>query len=223
MAWILFQVDILRLILQAKPIPLTALAILILASIFSWAIIFAKWRVLKEARESNLRFLRAFRKAPNMGAVALAVEQYRPAPLASVFEFGYEEVSRQVKARGLLVNKLAAERMLQLGINTELSRLEKHLNWLATIAAVSPFVGLFGTVWGIIDAFQGLGMAGSVSLRAVAPGIAEALVATAMGLGAAIPAAVFYNIFGSSLRDISAHMEDFALEFMNMAEREFGE
>jgi biopolymer transport protein TolQ len=95
------------------------------------------------------------------------------------------------------------------------------MNWLATTASVTPFIGLFGTVWGIIDAFQGLAMAGSASLRAVAPGIAEALVTTAMGLAAAIPAAIFYNYFGHVIREMGARMEDFALEFMNVADRSF--
>lgn len=97
------------------------------------------------------------------------------------------------------------------------------MNWLATTASVSPFIGLFGTVLGIIDAFHALGQAGSTSLRAVAPGISEALVATAAGLAAAIPAAIFYNHFGHVIREFAARMEDFALEFLNVAERQFEE
>ena len=96
------------------------------------------------------------------------------------------------------------------------------MNWLAIVASVSPFIGLFGTVWGIMDAFMGLGNAGNASLRAVAPGIAEALVTTALGLVAAIPAAIFYNLFGSSVREMGTRMEDFAIEFQNLAERDFG-
>jgi len=97
-----------------------------------------------------------------------------------------------------------------------------NMTWLATVATVSPFIGLFGTVWGIIDAFEGLGTAGSASLRAVAPGISEALVTTAIGLAAAIPAAIFYNIYGSRIKEIGSRMEDFAIEFQNFAERDFG-
>jgi len=108
-----------------------------------------------------------------------------------------------------------------LGINAELGRMEKNLNWLATTASVCPFIGLFGTVWGIINAFQGLAVAGSASLRFVAPGISEALVATALGLGAAIPAAVAFNHFGAQLQQIGSRLDDFALEFMNLAERTF--
>ncbi len=138
-----------------------------------------------------------------------------------MFDFGYEEVERQVKSRGTLSNKLALERTLQLGISEELAKLERNMNWLATTATVSPFIGLFGTVLGIIDSFQALGLAGSASLRAVAPGISEALVATAMGLAAAIPAAIFYNHFGHVIREIGARMDDFSLEFLNLAERNF--
>ena len=106
-------------------------------------------------------------------------------------------------------------------MNEELSRLEQNMNWLATTATVSPFIGLLGTVWGIINAFQGLAQAGSASLRAVAPGISEALVTTAIGLIAAIPAAIFYNYFGNSIKEIGAKMEDFSLEFLNTTEQKF--
>jgi len=142
--------------------------------------------------------------------------------LVAVFDFGYGEIERQIKQRGALVNKDAIERSLQLGISEEVTKLELNMNWLATVASVSPFIGLFGTVWGIIDAFAGLGNAGSASLRAVAPGISEALVTTAIGLAAAIPAAIFYNVFGTRIREMGTRMEDFAIEFQNLAERDFG-
>jgi len=215
------QVSVWTLIRHAQPLPLAVLCILLVFSIFSWAIIFQKWALFRKVRMANARFLRAFRKANGLEQVAVASEQFRPCPLAAVFDFGYEEVARQVKARGTIGNKLALERALQLGISEEVTRLERNMNWLATTASVTPFIGLFGTVWGIIDAFQGLGMAGSASLRAVAPGISEALVATAMGLAAAIPAAIFYNYFGHVIRELGARMEDFALEFMNVSDRSF--
>jgi biopolymer transport protein TolQ len=155
-------------------------------------------------------------------AVALASEQYAAAPLVAVFDFGYGEVERQIKQRGALVNKLAVERSLQLGISEEITKLEQNMNWLATVASVSPFIGLFGTVWGIIDAFNGLANAGSTSLRAVGPGISEALFTTAIGLAAAIPAAIFYNLYGTRIKEMGTRMEDFAIEFQNLAERDFG-
>jgi len=210
------------ILLNLRPVPLAVIGILILFSLLSWTIVFSKGSAFSKARRDNRSFLRAFRKAPSLEAVALASEQYTSAPLVAVFDFGYGEVERQIKQRGALVNKPAIERSLQLGISEEVTKLEINMSWLATVASVSPFIGLFGTVWGIIDAFQGLGNAGSASLRAVAPGISEALVTTAIGLAAAIPAAIFYNIFGTRIKEIGTRMEDFAIEFQNLAERDFG-
>ena len=220
---LLLQISMTEAILSAGPVSWMVLAILLGLSILSWTIIFSKWTRFRDARRANVQFLRAFRKATSMDAMAVASEQFRVSPLVTVFDFGYGEIDRQVRARGTLTNKLALERSLQLGISEEVSRLERSMNWLATTATVSPFIGLLGTVWGIITAFGGLAQAGSASLRAVAPGISEALIATAMGLAAAIPAAVFYNYFGTSIREFGTRMEDFSLEFLNMAERSFGD
>lgn len=205
-----------------KPVPLAVIALLLLFSLLSWTIVFSKGSVFSRARRENRAFIRAFRKANNLQAVALASEQYSAAPLVAVFDFGYGEVERQIKQRGALVNKSAIERSLQLGISEEITKLEQNMNWLATVASVSPFIGLFGTVWGIIDAFQGLANAGSTTLRAVGPGISEALFTTAIGLAAAIPAAIFYNIYGTRIKEMGTRMEDFAIEFQNLAERDFG-
>ncbi|HVN06585.1 MAG TPA: MotA/TolQ/ExbB proton channel family protein [Bryobacteraceae bacterium] len=219
----LLQIDIWDMIGRGGPLTLGVLAVLLIFSVFSWAIIFSKWSSLSSARSADRRFLRAFRKATGLDAVMVAAEQFKPAPLVSVFEFGYEEVHRQVKARGSVTNKIALERSLQLGTSEELAKMERNMSWLATTASVSPFIGLFGTVLGIIRAFESLGMQGSSSLRAVGPGIADALIATAVGLAAAIPAAIFYNHFGHVIREVGARMDDFSLEFLNMAERSFGE
>lgn len=198
---------------------MAVLALLIIASCFSWGVIFAKWNRLRHARNQNGMFLRAFRKANGFEAITAACEQFPLAPLVTVYDYGYAEVDRQLRARKRLSNPSAVERSLQIGAGEELARLDKNMNWLATTAAITPFVGLFGTVWGIIDAFQALTGAGAASLRAVGPGIAEALIATAMGLFAAIPAAIFYNYFGHMIREISGRMDDFGLEFMNLIER----
>jgi biopolymer transport protein TolQ len=210
------------IIQNLRPVPLAVIVLLILFSLFSWTIVFSKSGVFGRANRENRNFLRAFRKADNLQSVALASEQFATAPLVAVFDFGYGEVERQVRQRGSLVNKPAIERSLQLGISEEVTKLEMNMSWLATVASVSPFIGLFGTVWGIIDAFQALGNAGATSLRAVAPGISEALITTAIGLAAAIPAAIFYNVFGSRIKEIGTRMEDFAIEFQNLAERDFG-
>jgi len=181
------------------------------------------WGTLRGARRANARFLRAFRKANGLEAAVAASENFRPCPLVGVFDFGYEEVERQVKARGRVISRTAVERALQLGVSEELTRLESRMPWLATTASVTPFIGLFGTVWGIIRAFNDLGQQGSTSLRTVAPGISGALIATAFGLFAAIPAAIFYNVFSHSIRQIGARMDDFSLEFLNLAERSLGD
>ena len=217
---LLLQVNMWELVKTSQPVPVTVMALLLMLSVLSWTIIFSKYSTFRRAQSANRQFLRAFRKANGMEQVALASEQFRASPLVAVFDFGYEEVARQRKVRGKLTSPIALERTLQLGISEEVAKLERNMSWLATAATVSPFIGLFGTVWGIIDAFQALGLAGATSMRAVAPGIAHALVATALGLAAAIPAAVFYNHFGHILKELGARMEDFSLEFLNLAERD---
>ena len=217
----LLQVNYLEMLQRTGPLGMVVLTVLFGFSIFSLTVIFAKWSAFRGARKANQRFLRAFRKANGLEAVMVASEQYRPSPLVSVFDFGYEEVERQVKARGKVTNRTAVERSLQLGVSEELAKLERNMQWLATTASVSPFIGLFGTVLGIIRAFLDLSQQGSTSLRTVGPGIADALIATAVGLLAAIPAAIFYNIFGHSIREIGARLDDFSLEFLNMTERYF--
>jgi biopolymer transport protein TolQ len=218
---IFLQLSIWDLIRASGPLPKAIMGLLLLFSLLSWAVIFSKWNVFRQARIANRQFLRAFRKAAGLEAISIASEQFRSSPLVAVFDFGYSEVDRQLKARGAVTNKLALERTLQLGMSEEVTKLERNMSLLATTATVSPFIGLFGTVWGIIDAFQGLAMAGAASLRAVAPGISEALLTTALGLAAAIPASIFYNLFGGAIKEFGARMEDFSLEFMNLAERNF--
>jgi biopolymer transport protein TolQ len=215
------EVNFWELVKTSGPVTLAVLGTLVIASLSSWTIIFSKWSAFRRARNANLRFLRAFRKSTRLDAVAAATEQFRAAPLVVVFDFGYSEVLRQYNAH--VQNKLALERTLQIGMSEETSRLEQSMNWLATIATVSPFIGLFGTVFGIIDAFQQLALEGSASMRTVAPGIASALITTGVGLFAAIPAAVFYNYFGNAVKEMGARMEDFSLEFLNMTERNFEE
>ena len=218
---LLLQLNIVEMVSRSTPLGFGVLGVLVCFSLFSWAIIFAKWNSFRTAREANTRFLRAFRKANGMESIVAVSEQFRPSPLVAVFDFGYEEIHRQVTQRGTVRNKISLERTLQLGISEELTKLDRNLNWLATTASVAPFIGLFGTVVGIMRSFHDLGQQGSASLRAVAPGISEALLATAVGLFAAIPAAVFYNYFGHVIKEIGARMDDFTLEFMNMAERSF--
>ena len=195
------------------------LLVLLAFSLVSWSIILTKWSLLRRARAQSGRFIRAFRKAQRLQDIAAVADQFKPSPLVGVFEGGYEEFKRQTGATGVLRNLTGVQRGMQIGASEEISRLERNVPWLAITAAVTPFIGLFGTVWGIIDAFHGLGTAGAATLRAVAPGISEALITTAMGLFAAIPAYIFYNKFGSDIKEFASRMEDFQLEFLNLTER----
>ncbi len=222
-ALLLLQLNIKDLVSRSGPLTFIILGILVGFSVYSWTIILSKWATFRHARTADRRFLRAFRKANGLEAVMVASEQFRPAPLVAVFDFGYEEVARQVKARGTINNKIALERTLQLGVSEELAKLERNMSWLATTASTTPFIGLLGTVLGIIRAFEDLGSMGSTSLKTVGPGISEALITTAVGLVAAIPAAIFFNIFGHAIKEMGAKMDDFSLEFMNLAERSFGD
>ena len=215
------QVNFWELVKTTDPVAMTVLGLLAAFSLISWTLILSKMGTFRRAKNANLRFLRAFRKATRLDAVAAATEQFRGAPLATVFDFGYSEVARQITAKSRITNMVALERTLQLGMSEEVTRLERNMNWLATTATVTPFIGLFGTVIGIIEAFQMLGQSGTTSMRAVGPGIANALIATAMGLAAAIPAAIAYNYFGHRIKEMGARMEDFSLEFLNLTERNF--
>jgi hypothetical protein len=137
----LAQIKFWDLVFQAKPIPLAVMGALALLSILSWAIVFSKWSSFRSAVDANRSFARAFRKADAIQSVALAAEQFRKSPVVGVFDFGYEEVARQVKTRGGLTNRVAVERALQVGVSEEVSRLERNMSWLATVAAISPRLG----------------------------------------------------------------------------------
>ncbi|MCI0355488.1 MAG: protein TolQ [Acidobacteria bacterium] len=212
--------EIANLIAQSGPVAKAVLAILLLFSVFSWAIMISKWGLFRKARVQSARFLKAFRKAQRLQDIASVASQFQPSPLVAVFEAGFEEYRRQVgNPSGGVKNIVAIQRATQIAASEELTRLERRLPWLATTGAVAPFIGLFGTVWGIIDAFHSLGTSGAATLRAVAPGISEALIATAAGLFAAIPAVVAYNQLTHSIREFGARMDDFALELLNVVER----
>lgn len=210
--------EIVDLVAETGPVAKTVLLLLLAFSVLSWAIILSKWSLLRRARVQSGRFVRAFRKAQRLQDIAAVADQFRPSPLVGVFENGYEEFKRQVgNPNG--INPVAVQRAMQIANSEELTRFERNVPWLAITGAVTPFVGLFGTVWGIIDAFHGLGTAGAATLRAVAPGISEALITTAAGLAAAIPAVIAYNLIGSSIREFAARGDDFALEMLNAVER----
>src|SRR6202158_5742223 len=210
--------EILDLFLSTGAVAKFVLLTLLAFSLISWAIILTKWSLLRRARVQSGRFLRAFRKAQRLQDVASIADQFRPSPLVGVFEGAVDEYKRQMGTTGGIHNVLSIQRAMQIASSESITRLERNLPWLAITGAVTPFVGLFGTVWGIIDAFHGLGTAGAATLRAVAPGISEALITTAAGLAAAIPAVIAYNLIGASIREFAARSDDFALEVLNAVE-----
>jgi biopolymer transport protein TolQ len=209
--------EILTLIGNSGLVAKAVLLLLLAFSIFSWAIIASKWSLLKRANAQSGRFLRAFRKANRVQDIANVADQFKPSPLVAVFEGGFDELQRQ---GGTARNLPSIQRAMHIASSEELTRLENRLPWLATTGSVTPFVGLFGTVWGIIDAFHALGTAGAATLRFVAPGISEALITTAAGLAAAIPGVIAYNHFTQTMREFAARMDDFSMEFLNAVERE---
>jgi biopolymer transport protein TolQ len=209
--------EIVNLVEQTGLVAKVVLIILFIFSILSWSVILSKWSTLKRAKSQSGRFLRMFRKAQRLQDVAALSDQFKPSPLVPVFENAYDEFRRQGDG-----NITAVQRAAQIASSEELTRLERRLPLLATTGAVTPFIGLFGTVWGIIDAFQGLGDAGAATLRAVAPGISEALITTAAGLFTAIPAVIAYNHYIHSLKEFAARMDDFSLELLNLIERTTG-
>jgi len=214
------QGSITDLVVQTGLAGRIVLLVLLGFSVLSWAIIYVKWRRFRQLRAQSEKFLRAFRKARRLSEFNVLIENFPPHPLKALFEAGYQEVCAQVgNPGGPVRNPAAVTRALQIASSQQLSDLEQNLNWLATTGAVTPFIGLFGTVWGIMDAFIGLGSAGAARLRAVCPGIAEALIATAAGLFVAVPAVIAYNQFLSKVRELGVRMDSFSLEFLNAAER----
>jgi biopolymer transport protein TolQ len=225
------SVDIVSLILQADPVVQGVMAILLLFSAASWGIVLYKYRHLARASRQNVAFIGVFRKSSRFSEVQASCASLPASPLVGLFQSGYAELTAQMRApadrpgeaasRPTLRSMEGVDRALLRASTTEIARLENRVSFLATTASISPYIGLFGTVWGIMSSFQAIAGAGSTSLSVVAPGIAEALVATAMGLFAAIPAVYFYNDLTSRVKALANEMEDFSLEFLTIAERNF--
>jgi biopolymer transport protein TolQ len=203
---------------NSGPVAFTVLVILLLSSIFSWAIMLSKWRTFGAADKQSRRFVKVFRKSGRLSEVAAVADQFRPSPLVTVFHEITDEYQRQSGGRGTPRNPAALERASQTASSEALTVMERRMTWLATIAQSATFIGLFGTVMGIVDAFHGLGTAGAATLRAVAPGISEALITTAAGLAVAIPALVGYNQLTARLREFGARADDFGRELLNAIE-----
>jgi len=219
------------LIAQSGPIAQLVLLVLLFFSIFSWTIVFSKVSSYRKVGRQSLEFHDLFRRSASLSEIHRSCEQYPLSPLAGIFKRGYRELEHWIQAKeesehsgpsGQTFKGLPGlERALYKAATAEMMTLEHSLNWLATTGSVTPFIGLFGTVIGIINAFQGLGEGGTTTIQAVAPGISEALVATAAGLFAAIPAVIAYNHFLHRLKVFGAEMDDFTVELLNLIERSF--
>jgi biopolymer transport protein TolQ len=220
------KIDFIDLIIHASPVVIAVLLVLLFFSIFSWAIIFFKRKTLKTASSHSQKFLDVFKKSRNLAEVNIAAKKFKSSPHATLFRAGYKDLAFHSKANEnpkiTSANLESINRTLIKASNKEVSRLEKMMNFLATTGSATPFIGLFGTVWGIMDAFIKIGATKTAGLETVAPGIAEALIATALGLFAAIPAVIAYNYFLNRIKDQVTEMEDFAIEFLSITERLYG-
>ena len=228
-----FHGSLLDMVLGAGFIVQFILLMLLFFSIVSWAIIFMKYLMLRKVRKENINFLEIYMKSNKLSEIFTASKKFANSTVAEVFRTGYSEqvnVSKFMKELPANVEGAAplalelkgidnVERALNRTCNAEVSKLESALGFLATTGSVCPFIGLFGTVWGIMDTFRGIGAKGSATLAVVAPGISEALVATAAGLAAAIPAVVFYNYFQNNIKNIAMEMDRYSSELLNILER----
>ena len=218
--------NVFRLIIGASIVVQLVLVILLLFSIFSWAIILFKRNSLKAAARQSKRFLIVFRRSKNLLEVNEAAKKFKASPLASLFQAGFKDLAYHTKSNpkpSISPSNLESiNRALIKAANREVTRMERMMNFLATTGSVTPFIGLFGTVWGIMNAFRELSIEEMNTLQAVAPGIAEALIATALGLFAAIPAVIAYNHYLHKIKEIITEMEDFSIEFLSITERLYG-
>jgi biopolymer transport protein TolQ len=231
---------VLNLIASATPVSAVVLSILLLLSIGCWSIILYKIWVFRRSERHSINFLDVFRRSNKFSEVQAVCRSLGESPLVGLFQAGYAELTAQLRqttmsdtaetqvvnpksgaGRPTLKSLTAVDRALMRASVVEVNKLENRLPFLATTASIAPFVGLFGTVVGIMMAFQGIGATGSTNLSVVAPGIADALIATAAGLVAAIPAVVGYNHLSNRVRLFATEMDDFAMEFLNIAERNF--
>jgi biopolymer transport protein TolQ len=223
--------SILEVISRSGPVSKFVLVLLLFFSIVSWAIIADRFFAYRRARRQNSQFYRLFRKSTSLNELANTALRYRHSVFAKIYLVVFNEISQHsrsetdarspvtVKTVGTLTTEMVNRAITRAGLS-ETTKLEKNLSFLATTASATPFIGLFGTVWGIINAFESIANARSTDLSIVAPGIAEALIATAMGLAAAIPAVIGYNYFVHQLRNLGAEMEEFSMELMTFLERQ---
>jgi len=222
--------------LPRSPVAIAVLALLVLLSIISWGVILYKMWTFRRSARQTAQFLDVFRRSQKFSEVQAVCQSLAASPLVGLFQSGYTELTAQLRQtpgaengpnpkpaapRPTLKSLPAVDRSLLRASTVEVNKLEKRIPFLATTASIAPFIGLFGTVWGIIVAFQAIGVTGSTNLAAVGPGIADALVTTAAGLFTAIPAVYFYNQLTNRVKLFASDMDDFSMEFLNICERNF--
>jgi biopolymer transport protein TolQ len=228
--------SIVDILARSSPVAQAVLVILALFSVISWSIFLYKVWTFRRAASQSRNFLEVFRRSNKFSEVQAVCRSLGDSPLVGLFLAGYAELTAQLRQNGAspdpanpkstqgrptLKSLPAVDRALMRASAVEVNKLEHRVPFLATTASTTPFIGLFGTVWGILVAFDAIAQTGSTNLDAVAPGIAEALASTAVGLIAAIPAVYFYNFLTSRVRTFASEMDDFAMEFLNIAERNF--
>jgi biopolymer transport protein TolQ len=219
------ELQIFNLVLHASPVVQFVMVLLLLASLASWSIIFRKRSLVRRARLETERFETNFWSGGDLGALYRGIESRGGATgMESIFEFGFREFARLRQQGGVAADMLleGSRRAMRVAQLREIERLEQSLATLATVGSISPYVGLFGTVWGILSAFTALGNAQQATLASVAPGIAEALVATAIGLFAAIPAVVAYNRYADQISRLELRYDAFMEEFSTILQRHAG-
>jgi biopolymer transport protein TolQ len=225
------------LVADSSPAAKVVLGILVMLSIASWGIFLYKWWTFRRAARESAQFIDVFRRSSKFSEVQAVCRSLEASPLVGLFQSGYAELTAQLRQsspdaalsphpkpaapRPTLKSLDAVDRALMRASVVEVNKLEHWVSSLATTASIAPFIGLFGTVWGIMSAFLNISQTGTTSLQSVGPGIAEALVATAAGLAAAIPAVFFYNHLTQRAKVFASGMDDFAMEFLNIAERNF--
>jgi biopolymer transport protein TolQ len=228
--------DPFQLIADSGPVVIAVLVTLVVFSLVSWAIILSKWILLRRAEAHSSAFLEIFRRSKKFSEVHSVCQQLRSSPLVGMFLSGYNELGYQLRSptggargrdpeaegEGSQIKSLdSIARSLVRASHAEMAKLERRLDFLATTGSATPFIGLFGTVWGIMNAFHQIGTVQAANISVVAPGVSEALIATAAGLAAAIPAVIFYNYFINWVKHLSTEMDDFALEYLSIIERNF--
>jgi len=223
-----FSGSLLGMVLGAGLMVKLVLLLLLIFSVVSWAIIFMKYINYRNIKKENEEFSADYLKSSKLSEILPAAKKYKYSTTAEVFRVGYAELttlnklSKESASSGDEIHLSSldnVDRSLNRACNKEMTKLESALGFLATTGSASPFIGLFGTVWGIMDTFKGIGARGSATLAVVAPGISEALIATAAGLAAAIPAVIFYNYFLNQSKNMVQEMDNFAAEFLNIVER----